>query len=184
MPLTKVLSDFWWKIRWSSRATAWMHVLAMFAPFNAWRLFFYRLRGIKIAKSAYIAQGCFLEESRPWLIEIETDVKLSVRVIIVTHDVIYHAHDNRIPYRFGRVVLKRGCIIGPGAIIMPGVTVGEGAVVTAGSVVNKDVPAETIVAGQPAKHLMNVADGLARCYERIDEYKAIDKQTKYPWKLR
>lgn len=41
--------------------------------------------------------------------------------------------------------------IGAGAIILPGVTIGDESVVGAGSVVTKDVPAHTIVAGNPAR---------------------------------
>ena len=41
--------------------------------------------------------------------------------------------------------------IGGGAIILGGVTIGENAVIGAGSVVTKDVPANTIVAGNPAR---------------------------------
>jgi acetyltransferase-like isoleucine patch superfamily enzyme len=43
--------------------------------------------------------------------------------------------------------------IGAGAIILPGITINEGAVIGAGSVVTKDVPANTIVAGVPARIL-------------------------------
>jgi maltose O-acetyltransferase len=43
--------------------------------------------------------------------------------------------------------------IGSGAIILPGVTVGRGAVVAAGSIVTRDVPAFTIVAGNPARSI-------------------------------
>ena len=42
-------------------------------------------------------------------------------------------------------------LIGAGAIILPGVTIGKGAIVAAGAVVNKDVEANTIVGGIPAK---------------------------------
>ena len=49
------------------------------------------------------------------------------------------------------ILVKRGASIGSNATILCGVTVGEGAIVGAGSVVNKDVPARTIVAGNPAK---------------------------------
>ena len=48
-------------------------------------------------------------------------------------------------------VIKRRASIGSNATIMCGVTVGEEAIVGAGSVVLHDVPAKTIVAGNPAK---------------------------------
>ncbi len=43
--------------------------------------------------------------------------------------------------------------IGEGVIILPGVTIGDGAVIGAGAVVTRDVPAETVVAGNPARAL-------------------------------
>jgi UDP-2-acetamido-3-amino-2,3-dideoxy-glucuronate N-acetyltransferase len=48
-------------------------------------------------------------------------------------------------------VVKRGASIGSGVTILGGVTIGERAVVGAGSVVTRDVPAGTIVAGNPAR---------------------------------
>ena len=50
-----------------------------------------------------------------------------------------------------QTLVKKGAAIGSNATILCGVTVGEGAIVGAGSVVTKDVPARTIVAGDPAK---------------------------------
>jgi acetyltransferase-like isoleucine patch superfamily enzyme len=47
--------------------------------------------------------------------------------------------------------IKKGASIGSSATILCGVTVGENAIVGAGSVVTKDVPANAIVAGVPAK---------------------------------
>lgn len=51
----------------------------------------------------------------------------------------------------GLVALKRNCKIGSHSVIMPGVTVGENAVVGAFSFVNKDIPANTLAYGIPAK---------------------------------
>ena len=48
-------------------------------------------------------------------------------------------------------VIKQGASIGTGATILANITVGENAIVGAGSVVTKDVPANSIVAGNPAK---------------------------------
>ena len=54
-----------------------------------------------------------------------------------------------------KTVVKRGASIGSNATIMCGVSIGEGAIVGAGAVVTRDVPAETTVAGNPAKELQN-----------------------------
>jgi len=54
-----------------------------------------------------------------------------------------------------RTIVKRGASIGSNATIMCGVSIGERAIVGAGAVVTRDVPAETTVAGNPAKALQN-----------------------------
>jgi acetyltransferase-like isoleucine patch superfamily enzyme len=50
-----------------------------------------------------------------------------------------------------RTVVKKGASIGSGSTILSNVVIGENAIVGAGSVVTKDVPANAIVAGNPAK---------------------------------
>ena len=52
-----------------------------------------------------------------------------------------------------KTVVKRGASIGSGSTILSKVVIGENAIVGAGSVVTRDVPANTIVAGNPAKIL-------------------------------
>jgi acetyltransferase-like isoleucine patch superfamily enzyme len=52
--------------------------------------------------------------------------------------------------------VKRGASIGSGATLLCGVTVGEDAIVGAGSVVIRDVPARSIVAGNPARILRTI----------------------------
>jgi len=51
---------------------------------------------------------------------------------------------------------KRNAWIGANATILPGVTVGENAVVAAGALVSKDVPANTVVGGVPAKVIRQI----------------------------
>jgi acetyltransferase-like isoleucine patch superfamily enzyme len=52
-----------------------------------------------------------------------------------------------------KTVVKRGASIGSGSTLLGGIVVGESAIVGAGSVVTKDVPPNSIVAGNPAKIL-------------------------------
>jgi acetyltransferase-like isoleucine patch superfamily enzyme len=54
-------------------------------------------------------------------------------------------------------LIKKGASIGSGATIRSRVTVGENAIVGAGSVVTKDVPANVVVAGNPARVLRSIA---------------------------
>ena len=54
-------------------------------------------------------------------------------------------------WKVERTVVKQGASIGSGATLLCNVTIGEKAIVGAGSVVTKDVPANAIVAGNPAR---------------------------------
>jgi acetyltransferase-like isoleucine patch superfamily enzyme len=56
-------------------------------------------------------------------------------------------------WKVERTIIKAGASIGTGATILANISVGENAIVGAGSVVTKDVPANAIVAGNPAKVL-------------------------------
>jgi acetyltransferase-like isoleucine patch superfamily enzyme len=61
-------------------------------------------------------------------------------------------------------LVKRGASIGSGATILARVTIGENAIVGAGAVVTKDVPANSIVAGNPARFLRSLSPALAAAH--------------------
>ena len=54
------------------------------------------------------------------------------------------------------IVIKNNAWIGASATILPGITIGENSIVAAGAIVTKDVPNNTIVAGNPAKQIKNI----------------------------
>lgn len=61
-------------------------------------------------------------------------------------------------WRVEKTLVKKGASIGSGSTILSNVTIGENAIIGAGSVVTKDVPANAIVAGNPAKLLRFIAE--------------------------
>jgi acetyltransferase-like isoleucine patch superfamily enzyme len=60
-------------------------------------------------------------------------------------------------WKVEKTLVKRGASIGSGATILANLVIGENAIVGAGSVVTRDVPANTIVAGNPAKVLRSIS---------------------------
>lgn len=60
-------------------------------------------------------------------------------------------------WKVEKTLVKRGASVGSGSTILSNVTIGENAIVGAGSVVTRDVPANTIVAGNPAKVLREIS---------------------------
>jgi len=61
-------------------------------------------------------------------------------------------------WKVERTLVKKGASIGSGTTILSNVVIGENALVGAGSVVTKDVPANAIAAGNPAKVLRYITD--------------------------
>jgi acetyltransferase-like isoleucine patch superfamily enzyme len=61
-------------------------------------------------------------------------------------------------WKVEKTVVRRGASIGSGSTILSNVTIGENAIVGAGSVVTKDVPANAIFAGNPAKFLRFITE--------------------------
>ena len=59
-------------------------------------------------------------------------------------------------WKVERTIVRKGATIGSGATLLPNISVGENALVGAGSVVTKDVPANAIVAGNPAQVLRHL----------------------------
>lgn len=105
-------------------------------------------RFIQIGKNVFINHACsFLDMGG---IIIEDDVFIGPKVNLITEN---HPLDpaNRRALICKPVVIKQNAWIGAGVAILPGITIGENAVVAAGAVVSKDVPANTIAGGVPAK---------------------------------
>ena len=116
----------------------------------------WRIVGCKIGKDVFIGAGVSFDTGHAELIELEDHAHIAGHSILLCHQRElnnYYVGDDyaKLPYKTGKIVLKKGCLLGTHAIVMPGVTIGEGAIVGAFSLVTKDIPAWTIAIGRPAK---------------------------------
>lgn len=111
-------------------------------------------RNIRVGQRVFLNQHCTLYSLAE--ITIGDDVLIGPNVSLVTseHPI---APSQRTAYLTGRpIVIEQGVWIAAGATIIGGVTVGENSVVAAGSVVTRDVPANTLVGGNPARVIRSI----------------------------
>lgn len=125
------------------RATLLLAVMKL--PFNSPKVALLRHLGARVGEHVDISAGVWIDPTFPELLSIEDEVMLGAGVKI-----FLHAFD-RDHFEAGRVVLRKGVIIGGFALIGHGVEIGEGAVVAAGAVVGRDVPPGKVAIGNPAR---------------------------------
>ena len=100
----------------------------------------------KIQADAYVTAYSTLEE----------DVFIAPCVVTTNDD--FMGRTERRHELVAGPTIRRGARIGGGAVLCPGIQIGEEAFVGAGAVVTKDVPARTVVVGNPARVLREVPD--------------------------
>jgi acetyltransferase-like isoleucine patch superfamily enzyme len=126
---------------------------------------------INIGKYCYIGEGTRIWSAKEIIIGDRVLISHNVNIFdSLTHPVsssqrhqqfksiISIGHPKEIDLQEEPVCIKNDVLIGCMSIILKGVTIGEGAIVGAGSVVTKDVPPWTIVAGNPAKVIREIAE--------------------------
>jgi acetyltransferase-like isoleucine patch superfamily enzyme len=117
---------------------------------------------VEIQKNASVGRRCKIS-SHTFICEgvtIEDNVFIGHGVMFINDSYPRATTDGQLQteadWKVERTFIKKGASVGSGATILAKVTVGENAIVGAGSVVTKDVPANAIVAGNPAKVLRSI----------------------------
>ena len=96
-----------------------------------------------IHETARISNGAFLDKSNPKGVYIGEESYVANGARILSHDFCRGL--------YSKTIIGKRCFIGCDAIILPGVTLGDEVVVGSAAVVTKNVPSNSIVAGNPAK---------------------------------
>jgi acetyltransferase-like isoleucine patch superfamily enzyme len=114
---------------------------------------------VEIQKNAMVGRNCKIS-SHTFVCEgvsIEDNVFVGHGVVFINDSYPRATANGQLQteadWKVERTLIKRGASIGSGATILSDITIGENAIVGAGSVVTKDVPANAIVAGNPARVL-------------------------------
>lgn len=105
-------------------------------------------KNLTLGADVFINQGCKFQDTGGITIGDGTLIGHGCTVTTLNHEMDPQRRADMVP---GKVVIGRKVWLGANVTVVPGVTIGDGAVVGAGSVVTKDVPANTIVAGVPAR---------------------------------
>ena len=110
-------------------------------------------KNITIGKNVFINAGCKFQDQGGIVIEDGALIGHGVVLATLNHDFDPAKRQQLHP---APIHIGKGVWIGANAVVTAGVTIGENAVVAAGAVVVKDVPANTIVGGVPAKVIRKI----------------------------
>lgn len=138
---TKIISPH--KLIWNTTIIK----ICKYLPLHAKTMILKNVLKLNIGKNVGIAPETTMDYCHPELITIEDDVLIGMKSDILCHEFLH----NKI--RIGRVILKKGCLIGAFTKIRSGVTIGENSIVAMASFVNKDIPPNEIWGGVPAKFI-------------------------------
>ncbi|AIO41920.1 bacterial transferase hexapeptide family protein [Burkholderia cenocepacia] len=111
---------------------------------------------MRVGRNVFVNQNCTFYDLGG--LDIGDDVMIGPNVSLITSGHPIEPSRRRDAVVARPIAIGNNVWIGAGATIIGGVTVGENAVIAAGSVVTKDVPPNTLVAGNPARVIRSIAE--------------------------
>lgn len=118
---------------------------------------------VEIQKNTFIGKNCKIQ-SHSFICEgvlIEDNVFVGHGVIFCNDKYPKSINENGVlqsesDWKLEKTTIKKGASIGSNATILGGITIGENSIIGAGSIVTKNIPANEIWAGNPAKFLRKI----------------------------
>ncbi|MDM0046152.1 acyltransferase [Variovorax dokdonensis] len=125
------------------------HGVDFYSPVHPVEVFVGDGAGMAIGAGTFINQGTTMAAA----CSVEIGEHCHIGEFVAIHDTHFHCVSPDQPVKTAPVRIGRNVWIGHRAIVLAGVSVGDHAVIGAGAVVTKDVPARTMVGGNPARPL-------------------------------
>lgn len=125
---------------------------------------YHRKKGVIIGEDLWISdeyKTILIDLTRPSLVEIGNNVRLNKNLTILTHDGGYFVLRNKykefIP-QSGKVKIGNNVYFGRNCSVFKGVEIGDNCIIGFGSVVTKNIPANSVAVGQPAKVVATIEE--------------------------
>ena len=103
----------------------------------------------------------------PWLIEIGSNIIFAPGVKILAHDASTKEFLNYT--KIGRVNIGNNVFIGAESVVLPNVTIGDNVVIGANSTVTKDIPSNSVYAGNPAKFICTIDEYIEKNKRKMED---------------
>jgi maltose O-acetyltransferase len=110
---------------------------------------------ITVGSGTFINYGLTALDVAPITIGNDVQMGPNVQLLTPTHPIDPEQRRNKLEAA-KPIVIADNVWLGGGVIVLPGVTIGENSIVGAGSVVTRDVPANCVVVGNPARVLRSI----------------------------
>jgi acetyltransferase-like isoleucine patch superfamily enzyme len=110
-------------------------------------------KNIQLGKNVFINSGCRFQDQGGITIGDGALIGHNVVLATLNHDIDPRKRSTLYPKP---IVVGNNVWIGANATVVPGVTIGDGAIIAAGAVVARDVPANVVVGGVPAKIMKKI----------------------------
>lgn len=137
--------------------------------------------GLVLGENVRIYSNDAFDSLYPWLITIGDNVTITPNVKILAHDASPSSVGALNYAKVGRVDIGNNVFIGYGSIILCNTKIGNNVVIGAGSVVNKDIPDNSVFAGNPATYVCSYNEFVKKQKELLETHCKFDKSW-YEWK--
>lgn len=136
--------------------------------------------GFKAGKNFQYNSGFPIDANWPWLISVGDNVTLASNVRILAHDASTAKIDG-VRTKVGIVSIGSNVFIGADTIVLCNTRIGDNVIIGAGSVVSKDIPSNSVYAGNPARYICSFEEYSQKHQHNQSDHPVFRKHSWQEW---